>query len=77
MTITYRFTVTYQTRNFKQASDFIKKCDLNIGGFYLEESLSFKYTKEEKPIQYFKDLIKQAYEACDCVVNEIKGGKIE
>jgi len=55
----------------------MSKLDLGMDGLALREVITFEYTKEEKPIQYFKDLINTAYERMGCKIIDIKGGKIE
>jgi len=74
---TYRFEIIYQSKNLKDVSDFMSKLDLGTGEIGIYETITFQYTKEEKPISYFKELIKKAYEELGCVVLKIKGGKIE
>jgi hypothetical protein len=75
--IKYRFEVWYQTKNAKAVSDFLDKCDLGIVNVCLKEIIQFNYTKEEKPISYFKHLIQTAYESYECTVLDIRGGKME
>ena len=75
--IIYRFEIIYQSPLMKQVSDFMKKLDLGEQEFCIRETIHFQYSKEEKPVAYFKDLIKQALEACDCKLLDIEGGKIE
>ena len=75
--IKYRFEIWYQTKYMKQTSDFLSKCDLGTDCVCLKEVITFNYTKEEKPIDYFKGLIKQAMESGECTLVQIEGGKIE
>ena len=67
----------YQTQNMKIASDFLNKWDLRIGEIVAKETLIFNYVVEEKPIEYFNGLIKQAYDMLNISIIDIKGGKIE
>lgn len=73
----YRFKILYQTRNAKDVSNFMEKCDLRVGELCFEETIEFGYTAEEKPVAYFKDLIRQAMESTDHILLQIKGGKVE
>ena len=75
--IKYRFDITYQTKQLKQVSDFMKACDLGEGEICLKETYGFNYTSEEKPIAYFKGLLTQAIESIGGRVLQIEGGKIE
>lgn len=73
----YRFEIVYQTPNLIQANEFMACCDLGIGALCFKEVIYFSYTKEEKPVSYFKDLIRQALEAIGHTLVKIEGGKIE
>lgn len=72
----YRFEITYQNKYVKQASDFLRKCDLGIDAFGIKEIISFTSQKDIK-ISEIKEKIDQAYESCDCKILHIEGGKIE
>jgi hypothetical protein len=48
-----------------------------MDGMCIKDVITFSYTKEEKPVSYFKELIKMAMESCDCQLVQIVGGKIE
>ncbi len=73
----YRFEISYQNKNIRQVCEFMRKVDLDLGDIYLKEVYGFDYINDEKPIDYFKDLFRQAYETMDCNIINIKGGKIE
>ncbi len=73
----YRFTVVWQSKEMKMASDFLEKCDLGIGKVCIKDTMEFTYSKTEQPIEYFKDLIKQAMELCGSILVNIEGGKVE
>lgn len=73
----YRFEVWYQTKGLREVSEFLSKCDLGMDGMCIKDVITFSYTKEEKPVSYFKELIKMAMESCDCQLVQIVGGKIE
>jgi len=73
----YRFEFYYQDSSLRDLSSLMSKLDLGMDGLALREVITFEYTKEEKPIQYFKDLINTAYERMGCKIIDIKGGKIE
>lgn len=73
----YRFVVVFQTPQLKKISDFLSCLDLGHECFAYKEVMSFSYTKEEKPVSYFKDLIKQAVENSGHVFLYVEGGKIE
>lgn len=61
----------------KAASDFLKKCDLGMEGICVKDVITFRYSREEKSVSYFKDLITQAMEMTGHTVLQIEGGKIE
>jgi hypothetical protein len=73
----YRFEVWYQTKNLRLISEFLQKCDLGMDGMCIKDVITFTYTREEQPIDYFKELIVQAMAACEGNVVHIEGGKIE
>jgi len=73
----YRFEITYQTHGMKLVSAFMEKFDLGFEEIYTKDVYTFNYTEEEKPVSYFKELLRKALENCDCTVFEITGGKIE
>lgn len=75
--IKYRFEILYQTPNLKQASDFLGKLDLGINEFCFKEVITFTYTKQEKPISYFKELIHHSMKETGYIPIKIEGGKIE
>lgn len=76
---TYRFSVYYETKRMQQVNEFLRKCDIyqSDTGTAIEETIRFNYTGKNKPISYFKDLIKQAYEQLECKVVLLEGGIIE
>lgn len=55
----------------------MQKLDLHTGDICHKEEFTFKYSKEEKPIEYFKDLFRQAFDSIECTIIHIEGGKIE
>lgn len=58
-----------------QVSGLLRKLDLQIDGLGLKEVITFSaYHKE---ISYYKELLIQAYQGCECNVLDIIGGKIE
>lgn len=73
----YRFEILYQTPRLKRASDFLRRMDLGMQKTAYKEVMTFTYTNEEKPISYFKNLIRIAMEESGFVLLEITGGKIE
>ena len=73
----YRFEISYQTPHIKKASDFMTKLDLGTKECFIKDVLTFEYTKEEKPIQYFKDILTKAFVMMDYTLIHIEGGKIE
>lgn len=73
----YRFEVLYQTQHLKQVSDLMQKLDLGMDEVCFRETIGFYYILEEKPISYFKQLIRQAMEASGNVLINIEGGKTE
>lgn len=73
----YRFVVHYQDKHVKEVSDFLSRCDLGIDGFAFKEVFTFDYSKEEKPISYFKDLFTKAFDQLGRTIIHIEGGKIE
>lgn len=75
--IKYRFEIWYQTKNLRQIGYLLKTFDLGIDGLCTKDVITFVYTAEEKPISYFKELIKQAMESCERTVLKIEGGKVE
>lgn len=75
--IKYRFEVWYRTKPLAQVAEFLAKLDLGMEYVCYKDSIVFSYTKEEKPVQYFKDLIKQAMEMAECVLVHVEGGKVE
>jgi hypothetical protein len=75
--IRYRFEISYQTERLKMVNDFMNRCDLNIGDLCMKDVICFSYSKEEKPIEYFKDLIKQSVELAGGRLVHVEGGKVE
>ena len=73
--VKYRFTLTYQTKYFKRASELMKKLDLDIGEMGIEETFEFKC--DEKPIDIIKGNLKNSFECAEMTILEIEGGKIE
>ena len=73
----YRFEILYQTTNLRRVSNFMEKLDLGMDEFCFKEVIAFNYTKEEKPVSYFKELIQQAMESIGHTLIKIEGGKIE
>lgn len=73
----YRFTVTYQTQHMRDTCNFLDMCDLNVGQVCIEQVYEFDYTKEPKPIEYFKRLFTQAFESIDCFLVDVRGGIVE
>lgn len=72
----YRFEVIYQNKWVKQASEFLDKCDLGIGDVGVEEVMTFT-SKKDLEISELKEIIKKAYQSCECQLLHIEGGKVE
>lgn len=73
----YRFEILYQTPNLRQVSNFMGNLDLGIDTLCFKDVITFHYTKEEKPVSYFKELIRKALESIGHTLIKIEGGKIE
>jgi hypothetical protein len=75
----YKFTIWYQTPNLRQVNDFMIKCDIYKQDtvITIEEKFEFKYTGIDRPISYFKDLLKQAMESLGNKLINCEGGPIE
>jgi hypothetical protein len=58
-------------------NDFLGSCDLGIDTICIKDVITFNYTREEKPVSYFKDILKLAMENSECQIIHIEGGKIE
>lgn len=72
----YKFEIIYANKNMKQVTDFLNKCDLNIGKIGKVEVMTFN-SENELSIKEVKETIKEAYESCECEVLNIEGGKVE
>jgi len=72
----YKFEVIYQTKEMKLANRFLDDCDVDSGKIGIKEKICFT-ASPEKDIQFFKELIKQAFESCEMELLHIEGGKIE
>lgn len=72
----YRFEVTYQNKACKDLSNFMKKCDVDIGGISLSEVFTFTCVKD-KPITLLKKDLVEAFFHSGLEVVHIEGGKIE
>lgn len=74
--IKYRFTILYQNKNMRIASDFMKNCDMNIGEICTEETYELTAEKE-RDVGFLKILLQQAFEYAECKILKIEGGKYE
>lgn len=76
MSVKYRFEILYQNKSMKQVSEFMRKCDLDLGDICINETYEMT-TSKERDIQEIKGLLYQAFEAAECEILKIEGGKVE
>lgn len=72
----YKFEIVAQNKYVRKASDLLDKWDLGVGDIAFKEIMTFE-SKKDLEISEIKELIKQAYESCECKLLHIEGGKIE
>lgn len=72
----YRFKIIWQDKYMNKASEFMKKCDLDVGEVGIVETFTFSCEKDIA-ITELKEKLKFALESCDMNVLHIEGGKIE
>lgn len=75
--IKYRFEIFHQTELMRDISRFMRNVDLGDREFGVVETVVFSYSGEDKPIDYFKDLIIRAFAYAGSSVLRIEGGKVE
>lgn len=69
-----RFEILYTNKSMKDVSNFMDKIDLGFGMLAQKETYEIKWSNEKTSVEKVKELIKEAFEALDCEVHEIKGG---
>ncbi len=74
----YRFEVTYQNPLFKDVSNLMRKCDMDMGEVCLVEVFNFKIKEglPDRPIEIIKKQLEEAFISAECTVFKIEGGKI-
>ena len=72
---TYRFEITYSSKNVQEVSRLMKRLDLGDKEFAVCETYILK-TSEENTIEKIKQLLTLAFESQDCKVWHIEGGKV-
>ena len=72
----YRFVIIYQTKYMKNASDLLDKLDLGMDEIGLQETFEMTCTNDV-PIPTIKEHLRKAFESVECIILDIKGGKIE
>ncbi len=72
----YRFEIIYQSENIKEISDFLNRCDLNIGTIGVRETITFT-SQKDLSLSDIKEKIKEAMQESGCKLLHIEGGKVE
>lgn len=75
----YRFKIWYQPAEIIKVNEFMVKCDLFAEGHgvVIEDSIQFEYTGKDKPISYFQDIMKYAFQSTGGKLIKCEGGPFE